>query len=434
MRKILISAAMIAFVGAVVAGATGAFFSDTETSTGNTFAAGAIDLTVDSTQHYNGMVCTANAVGAQLPYTWQPGDGAQQPYYPPQGSECNGTWAATDLDNGVYTFFNFNDVKPGDEGENTISLHINSNPAWACVDVDITKNDDMTCTEPELDVEDTNCVPDNGNNMDGELAQNIKFAAWLDDGDNVWEVGEPLLFSNKTGPASDVLGGKTYTLADSTTGTPLAGGTTSYIALAWCAGNQVINTDLNRIICDGSGMGNEAQTDSMEASVAFRVEQSRNNGSFRCLPPETHQLVLDNENQTTSGPWETTPSDNIGGLLTWKGNGPTFDYTVTAHGLPAITDYSLIYYADPYPGNHPGKLIGTGSTNSSGNLSFSGNPDLGIDLPMPADANAAIGAKIWLIPSANYNSSTNSVTPWAPDYTWLFEGNVYINYDDTNAS
>jgi len=47
---------MIVFIGAVVAGATGAFFSDTETSTGNTFAAGEIDLTVDSTAHYAGLI------------------------------------------------------------------------------------------------------------------------------------------------------------------------------------------------------------------------------------------------------------------------------------------------------------------------------------------------------------------------------------------
>jgi len=58
MRKILISLGMIAFVGAVVVGATGAFFSDTETSTGNVFTAGAIDLKVDSQAHYDGMVCT----------------------------------------------------------------------------------------------------------------------------------------------------------------------------------------------------------------------------------------------------------------------------------------------------------------------------------------------------------------------------------------
>ena len=43
------SLGMLAFVGVIVAGATGAFFSDSETSSGNTFAAGSIDLALGGT-------------------------------------------------------------------------------------------------------------------------------------------------------------------------------------------------------------------------------------------------------------------------------------------------------------------------------------------------------------------------------------------------
>jgi len=58
MRRIILGLITIIGAGAViVSGATGAFFSDTETSTGNTFAAGEIDLTVDSTAHYAGLIC-----------------------------------------------------------------------------------------------------------------------------------------------------------------------------------------------------------------------------------------------------------------------------------------------------------------------------------------------------------------------------------------
>lgn len=46
MRKILISLAVIAVAGAVAIGATTAYFSDTENSTGNTFTAGTLDLKV----------------------------------------------------------------------------------------------------------------------------------------------------------------------------------------------------------------------------------------------------------------------------------------------------------------------------------------------------------------------------------------------------
>lgn len=436
MKKILLSLSAIAFVGVVVAGATGAFFSDTETSTGNTFAAGEIDLKVDSVQHYNGHECIVNEdtqTSQNMPYVWGPGTNP----YPVAGTACGGTWALTDLQDGVQTFFNFLDIKPGDEGENTISLHIDSNSAWACIDVNLTKNDDVSSTEPELAVVGETANTDSI--FDGELAQNIKFAAWGEtDGDNIWEQGEPLLFSNESGPASDVLGGKTYTLADSVTGTPLPGGSTSYIGLAWCAGNQVVSTSTNTITCDGAGMGNITQTDSMVADIAFRVEQSRNNPNFLCstaTQTNPNALRLENETEVVGGPWIVHSDDEIYADLTWTGDGPTFDYTLNAQGLATSTAYSLIYYADGWPGNNPGAFIGTHTTDGTGAIvGAGGNPNLGVDLPTLPDGNFAVGAKIWLVLSSDYNSgssSTGPMTAWNPTQ-YLFEGNVYIQYNDTD--
>ncbi|QQR79177.1 MAG: hypothetical protein IPJ68_02795 [Candidatus Moraniibacteriota bacterium] len=284
MQKIWKSGLVALAVAVAVGGATYSFFSDTETSTGNTFTAGAIDLTVDSQQHYNNAVCVAGL--------WQlePSATATVPQYPVIGSACDGTWAATNL--GAQKFFNFADVKPGDSGEDTISLHVDSNDAFACVDIDITKNDDVSTVDPETDAGDA--VENAGNNFDGELAQNLNFFAWADtgttpglqgsnvdtaEGDNIWQANELPLFSNGVGSASDVLGGRTYRLADAGTGA-LAGGSTSYIGLAWCAGNMTAAAGV--ITCDGSTMGNVAQTDSLVANVAFRVEQARNNPNFSC--------------------------------------------------------------------------------------------------------------------------------------------------------
>ncbi len=293
--KIIMSVGMIAFVAALVVGATGAFFSDSETSTGNVFTAGAINLTVDSEQHYNNAVCNDNI--------WVLTGPAENPQYPIPGTPCSGTWAATDL--GAQTFFNFTDVKPGDEGENTISLHVDSNDAYACVDVTLTKNDDVSTVSPELDAGDT---PNTGSLFDGELAQNMTFFAWADngkditgatvgiEGDNIWQAGEVPLFSNVSGPASDVLDGESYTLADSSTGA-LPGGVTSYIGLAWCAGTIDASVP-GTITCDGGTMGNIAQTDSMEATIAFRIEQARNNENFECgdiLGANTDVAVNTNE-------------------------------------------------------------------------------------------------------------------------------------------
>lgn len=114
-KRLFVSVAMLLFVGAIVATTTGAFFSDTETSTGNTFTAGAIDLKIDAVTHYNGMICVAGGDDA----VWYPAsavtlDDNNQPVgtpdfnhsawnasnlaqYPQSGTVCTGTWALKDL-------------------------------------------------------------------------------------------------------------------------------------------------------------------------------------------------------------------------------------------------------------------------------------------------------------------------------------------------
>jgi predicted ribosomally synthesized peptide with SipW-like signal peptide len=63
MKRILKSLAVVIAVGAIAGVATYSFFSDTETSTGNTFTAGSIDLKVDH-KHvmYNGDTCDESCV------------------------------------------------------------------------------------------------------------------------------------------------------------------------------------------------------------------------------------------------------------------------------------------------------------------------------------------------------------------------------------
>jgi len=54
MKKIAISLGVIGVVAAIVIGATTAYFSDTETSTGNTFTAGTIDISIDNENPWTG--------------------------------------------------------------------------------------------------------------------------------------------------------------------------------------------------------------------------------------------------------------------------------------------------------------------------------------------------------------------------------------------
>jgi len=71
MNKIILSLVTIFAVAAIAAAATAAYFSDTETSTGNTFAAGTLDLTVDST--INGQNTVKFTIGNMKPTDIQTG-------------------------------------------------------------------------------------------------------------------------------------------------------------------------------------------------------------------------------------------------------------------------------------------------------------------------------------------------------------------------
>jgi len=335
MNKILLSIATLGVVGAVVAGSTTAIFSDTESSTGNTFTAGAIDLQVDNESYY-----LQNAQGLMLPHP-------------------SATWAQTDLTNQL--FFDFDDVKPGDIGEDTISLHIETNDAWLCVDLNLTSNDDNDCTEPELQNDGT-CVPDNGDEFDGELAQSLNFIFWNDDGDNVLEVGEQVLTD---GPASNVLNATTWTLADSNmnvfTGQandPLDGGITHYIGKAWCFGDLTENrlpqdsqTDIGPdqrgpgVSCDGSNENNSTQTDSLKGDITFYAEQSRNNPNFVCGGATATDGTLQIVKSVATGQADpdsfTFDVDNGGLVLDDVIQGsyplPVETYTVTENTVPGYT-------------------------------------------------------------------------------------------------
>jgi predicted ribosomally synthesized peptide with SipW-like signal peptide len=271
-RKILMSLGAIVFVVALSITATGAFFSDSETSTGNTLTAGAIDLKIDNSSY---VTSTTTGLLVASPKT---------------------TWTIRDLT--VEKFFDFEDVKPGDIGEDTISLHVDDNDSYLCADVTLTSNEDNTVVEPEIE------AGDNASSTVGELAGRINFTWWADDGDNVFESDEVALPGGPLG-ALAVGATTTVTLADSTTniwtgvGGPVPGASTRYIGKAWCYGTltpapvaQDFATTSSPLVrgtgftCNGAAEGNIGQTDSLTADISFRAVQSRNNASFQCVPDD----------------------------------------------------------------------------------------------------------------------------------------------------
>jgi len=314
-KKILISLCVIGAVAAIVIGGTIAYFSDTETSTGNTFTAGELDLKIDNHSWYNGV--------------YQEGL----------------SWELDDLTNQL--FFNFSDLKPTDWGEDTISLHVNGNDAWACMDFYLYNADDNGLTEPEAEV-DTTDGPGRG-----ELQDQINFVWWADDGDNVLEVGENVF--QQTISLSE-LNTFSVALADSSgtgvlSSSPLVGNTDYYIGKAWCFGNLTLNPvpagggvdpSVNKgFNCDGVGTNNLTQSDSVQVALGFRAIQSRNNDDFVCqsLCSEISFVQpLIGVDGDTSG-WSTGDNMVNLGTNTWSLLGGTADVTGYKAGVtsPQLT-------------------------------------------------------------------------------------------------
>ncbi len=323
MKRIILSLALIMVTGsALTFGATKAFFSDTETSTANTFTAGAIDLKVDNESYYNGVATSTTS------------------------------WEQKDLT--IEKFFNFLDLKPDDYGEDTVSLHVDTNDAYLCANITLTSNNENGQTEPEAIVDLTTGT------TQGELAGLVNFMWWADDGDNVLETGENVISS---GPIGGLPIGQPYylSLADYNqniwTGQsgPVAGNTTKYIGKAWCFGtigraalpqadyaSPAGNNNGNNVFgepedggftCDGTALGNESQTDTLTADVTFEAIQARHNPTFdckgNCKISEVLTLIPDsgfeNPEVPGSGQWDIF---NPAGAwnVAWRGDiGPTFE-------------------------------------------------------------------------------------------------------------
>ncbi len=311
MSRIILSLSLITLViGTLGYGATTAFFSDTETSAANIFTAGAIDLKVDNESYYNGVL------------------------------NASTTWEASDLT--IQKFFDFDDLKPDDYGEDTISLHVETNDAYMCANVKLTSNNDNTQTEPEA------LVDANGTTT-GELAGLVNFIWWADDGDNVLENNENVISQGPIG-ALGVGGSTTIALADSATNIwnatgsstgsgPVPGNQTHYIGKAWCfgtigvqkitqdgtstamtpAGNNNGNAVAGEpedggITCVGDALGNDSQTDSLTADVTFTVVQARNNPRYLCVPPDirpTGQVVVTKVVLNNNGGNNAVPDFNL---------------------------------------------------------------------------------------------------------------------------
>lgn len=270
-RRIILSSLSILASTALVVGATFALFTDEEISEGNTFTAGSLDLKVDYECYYN---MTPDQGDPNCP------DHMQQP-------------EEGDLGPG-FKFFDFDDLKPGDFGEGTISLHVIDNDAWGRLVIDNLEDPENECTDAEVEAGDTSC----GEGVhDGELRENLMFSMWLDqgsqpgfqgkdvdaeEGDNIrQEATEPTIISEGTIDQ----GGEEHVAAEALAGVYSAAG---------CNGDGSVESDCPGMTADGhmvgsityylgvawylpGEIGDGVQTDSLEADITFAVEQYRHN-------------------------------------------------------------------------------------------------------------------------------------------------------------
>jgi predicted ribosomally synthesized peptide with SipW-like signal peptide len=408
MKRIVMSLGAIVFVGAMAWGATGAFFTDTETSAGNTFTAGGISMQVDSTQHYNNAICVANTDGPGFHWALAANATTQPDQYPAIGSACTGTFAATTL-GPTNQFFNFNDIKPADVGEDTISIHNIDNPAWMCANIAVTSNVDGTSTTTP-----------------GSLATEIQFATWVDNasssgavpGDNIHQSSEPLTF----GPAAfGATGSTTLPIADSTHGSPLTASSTNFIGVAWCAGTMTVDGTTGAIGCNGASMGNEAQHDSMTANITLTASQARNQPNFSCGTSTAGgpQTIGVGANDLDAGPRATAVTDGSGKWFMYNDTNDTIDNTlgtfVAGPSTPPAGTGSVAFTLGASPLDrkdiatyaYQGTLLSAISALNFSAYSHSGvagateSPFLVFDVDFATSTTALYSGRLVYVPSAN---------------------------------
>jgi len=121
------------------------------------------------------------------------------------------------------------------------------------------------------------------------------------------------------------------------------------------------------------------------------------------------------------GTWDIVP-DGAWGKMKYNISGETFDFVFNGHGLVEGTEYTLIYYPDPWPGE--GLIcLGSGTVNEEGDIHIAESVDTG-DLPIEGDEND--GAKIWLVLSDDFDCS-GGWSAWNPT-EYLFEEDL-ITFD-----
>ncbi|MFC7069634.1 SipW-dependent-type signal peptide-containing protein [Halobaculum lipolyticum] len=273
-RNVLLGLGTIGLASAGAGLGTTAYFSDTESFSGNTLQAGSLDLTVEYEATYNG--------------------GPADNLAPAPAGEVDGE---------AGLFYTLADVKPGDAGSMTFCFELLTNPAYLWVCADATADDEAGQTEPEVAAEG---VDTDGR---GELDDAIVASAFYCDA-----AGEPV--DGGTIASGVSLATLLALLSD---GAPLnaagvdapAGEQSPYEASPEAGATSgpclCIEWELP------TAVGNEVQSDALAFGVAFHALQARHTDGTDnpCAEPTRREL------STGVADWQVTasPDDATGDAL-----------------------------------------------------------------------------------------------------------------------
>ena len=138
--------------------------------------------------------------------------------------------------------------------------------------------------------------------------------------------------------------------------------------------------------------------------------------------------------------WDAVGKGGAWGFLDYRPQGTVFKFLFVGKKLEPFADYTLIYYPDPWPGT--GLIcLGSGTADEFGKVKIIGKgdpenpfyvePQSTGNLPADTDANAAYGAKIWLVLSSDVDCVNQEMTGWQPS-EYLFESTL-IRFVDTDG-
>jgi len=212
---------MLAFAGAVVVGGTGAFFTDTATSTGNVFTAGSVSLALGPTTHQ-----WLGAPNTNLP------------------SNYFGLGETNNIIMG--------DLKPGDNGLLTTPVTNGDNDAFMCARV--------TAVSP--------------NDPLAKIADYLTFRTGTGPGGTMSDILAVVPVGQWFSPAAPAL---------NLPAVPLDADEAGAVALEYCFGDFTPGSALGEgCVVDPNTNYNDAQSSSISLDLEYFVVQQRNNENFTC--------------------------------------------------------------------------------------------------------------------------------------------------------